>query len=115
MFEAKISKAETRRTFSRDSLFLSATICRKGESAATLAPVRVRNLSAVGLMADYSDAAQPGDPVVVSVRGIGSISGKVAWIKRGRIGITFDTEVDPMKARKPVGKQAQQTVLQRPL
>jgi hypothetical protein len=91
-----------RRAASRDSLFLSATIRRESDAQEDLVPVRVRNLSAVGLMADYSDIADPGDPVVVTVRGIGAVKGKVAWIKRGRIGIEFDVEVDPKLARKPV-------------
>lgn len=91
-----------RRRASRDSLFLSATIRRQGDSEAELVPVRVRNLSAIGMMADYEDVAEPDDPVVVTVRGIGSVKGKVAWVKRGRIGIAFDVEVDPLLARRPV-------------
>ncbi|WP_324749937.1 PilZ domain-containing protein [Sphingomonas sp. LY54] len=97
---------QTRRTAARDSLFLSATIQRAGEAKGDLQPLRVRNLSAIGLMADYLDIANPGEPVVVTVRGIGSVSGKVAWVKRGRIGVNFDNEVDPLKARRPVVKQA---------
>ena len=100
--ETKVGGDASRRSSSRDSLFLSATICRKGDAEEDLVPVRVRNLSAVGLMADYSEVADLGDPVVVTVRGIGSVAGKVAWIKQGRIGIAFDIEVDPKMARKPV-------------
>ena len=92
-----------RRTSGRDSLFLSATIRRPGDSGIDPAPVRVRNLSAIGLMADYSEIAAEGEPVTVTVRGIGTIAGKVAWLRRGRIGIAFDVEVDPLAARKPVG------------
>lgn len=94
-----------RRTFTRDSLFLSAKIRRGGQNDSEVADLRVRNLSAVGLMADYRDVATPGEPVVVTVRGIGTVAGKVAWVKRGRIGIIFDSEVDPLKARRPVGKR----------
>ena len=93
-----------RRSAGRDSLFLSAVIHRQGEEEP--APVRVRNLSAVGLMADYTDLAREGEPVTVTVRGIGSVAGKVAWVRRGRIGIAFDVEVDPVAARKPVGGAA---------
>lgn len=86
----------------RDNLFLSATIRRLGEAEEGLVPVRIRNLSPEGMMADFTEVAEPGDPVVVTVRGIGSVAGKVAWIRRGRIGVTFDVEVDPQMARKPV-------------
>ena len=57
-------------------------------------------------MADYTDMAAEGDPVTVTVRGIGTVAGKVAWLRRGRIGIAFDAEVDPMAARNPVSGAA---------
>lgn len=100
--EAKNGAAPVRRRASRDSLFLCATIRRRSDPAGDLAPVRIRNLSAVGLMADYDDVVDIGEPVVVTCRGIGSVAGKVAWIKRGQVGIAFDHEVDPLKARRPV-------------
>jgi hypothetical protein len=93
---------QSRRSSSRDSLFLAATIRRKADGAGELSPARVRNLSAVGVMVDYADAVEPGESVIVTVRGIGSVPGKVAWVRRGRIGIAFDLEVDPKLARKPV-------------
>ena len=99
---AKAATEGGRRAAARDSLFLSATIRRDGDKEEELVPVRVRNLSAVGLMADYHEVAEVGESVVVSLRGIGSVAGKVAWIRRGRIGISFDVEVDPKLARKPV-------------
>ena len=92
-----------RRAKGRDSLFLMATIRKVGEPDREEIPVRVRNLSAVGLMADYLDVAEEGEAVTVDVRGIGSVAGKVAWVRSRRIGINFDTEVDPLLARKPVG------------
>ena len=118
--ETKISRgksadAASRRASSRDSLFLSATIRRVQDPAVDLTPVRVRNLSAIGLMADYLDVAIAGDPVVVTLRGIGAVSGKVAWVKSGRIGINFDVEVDPLKARKPVVRPAAPPIRRRPL
>ena len=120
MIETKISRgksadAASRRASSRDSLFLSATIRRVQDPAVDLTPVRVRNLSAIGLMADYLDVAIAGDPVVVTLRGIGAVSGKVAWVKSGRIGINFDVEVDPLKARKPVVRPAAPPIRRRPL
>jgi hypothetical protein len=103
--------ASTRRSSKRDSLFLSATLRRVQDKATEAVPMRVRNLSAIGIMADYTDVALPGDAVIVTVRGIGSVSGKVAWVKKGRIGVNFDVEVDPMMARKPVVRRAPQRPL----
>ena len=95
-----------RRSKARDSLFLMATIRKAGQAEREEIPVRVRNLSEIGLMADYLDHAVPGEAVSVEVRGIGEVAGKVAWVEDRRIGITFDAEVDPMLARKPVSGKA---------
>ena len=91
----------TRRA-TRDSLLLLATVTRSSVDGADPVPVRVRNLSSVGLMADYVDIAIPGEPVVVNVRGLGNVAGTVAWLRRGRIGVSFDVEVDPLLVRRPV-------------
>ena len=102
-----------RRVSVRDSLFLAATIRRRTDSEEELVPVRVRNLSAVGLMADYEREAEPGEPVMVTLRGIGMEPGMVAWVEKGRIGIAFDEDVDPMLARRPVSGQAAPDSVQR--
>ncbi len=104
-----------RRVSARDSLFLAATIRRNSDGDEELVPVRVRNLSAVGLMADYERDAEPGEPVAVTLRGIGKVPGMVAWVRNGRIGIAFDEDVDPMLARRPVGQAAPEAILRRPL
>src|ERR1044072_2373032 len=76
------------RAASRDSLFISATIRRVVESGHEQVPVRVRNLSSTGMMADHNDRCLPGDQVIVEIRGIGSVSGKIAWVKNGRVGVS---------------------------
>ncbi|GAA4763002.1 hypothetical protein GCM10023219_04080 [Stakelama sediminis] len=92
----------------RDSLFLSATFrCddlkqRGGDSGG--AQVRVRNLSAGGVMVELGRALDRGTAVEIDIRGIGWVSGTVAWSTDGRIGIAFAREIDPRKARKPVGQ-----------
>lgn len=91
------------RTGARDSLLLTAQIRVPGSSNAT--QVRVRNLSHGGLMAEYTGAIVGGSPIEVDVRGVGWVPGRVAWVTDGRIGIAFDTEIDPMSARKPVGQK----------
>ena len=81
------------RRATRDSLFLCATIRRRSDPEGDLAPVRVRNLSSVGMMADYPDAVACGDPIVATLRGLGTVPGQVIWVKRGQIGIAFDAPV----------------------
>lgn len=110
-----ISESAPRRAWNRDHLLLTAGIRKESGAASEVATVRVRNLSAIGLMADYTDVAAPGDAVVVTVRGIGSVTGMVSWVRRGRIGVTFDVEVDPKMARKPVRKTPAPAAKQRPL
>jgi hypothetical protein len=90
----------SQRSASRDSLLLSAQL-RVGDEPEV--SVRVRNLSAGGLMAEYAQPVDIGTPVEVDVRGVGWVSGRIAWAAEGRVGIAFDREIDPMAARKPVG------------
>lgn len=92
--------AGVQRNNSRDSLFLVARLAVTGLPAEQ---VRVRNLSAGGLMAEYPSPIEPGTAVLVQLRGIGEIRGRIAWATDGRIGIAFETPIDPLKARKPVG------------
>ncbi len=106
MSKFRLMDVRVPRRANRDSLFLCATIRRRSDPEGDLAPVRIRNLSAVGMMADYDDVVDIGDPVVVTCQGIGSVSGRVAWVKRGQIGVAFDYEVDPMRARRPVGTRS---------
>ena len=110
-----LSESVPRRALSRDHLFLSASIRKENDEDGRSATVRLLNLSAIGLMADYTDVAAPGDAVVVTVRGIGSVAGMVSWVRRGRIGVTFDVEVDPKMARRPVKKPTPPLPKQRPL
>ena len=89
----------------RDSLFVTADLRVVGTPAVT--PVRVRNLSAGGLMAEFPSGLELGLPVEFNIRGIGWVPGHVAWSTAGRIGVAFDRQIDPMLARKPVGTGAQ--------
>ncbi len=92
----------SQRSRARDSLFLMAQLRFDGETA--VRDVRVRNLSEGGLMVDCDRVKEPGTAVVLDLRGIGEIDGKVAWCTEGRIGIALDRPIDPKRARKPVAK-----------
>ena len=85
----------------RDSLFLMARLRVEGLDEEL--SVRVRNLSPGGLMAELPVPVVPDSPVRIDVRGIGWVKGRIAWQTEGRAGIAFDKEIDPQRARKPVG------------
>ena len=85
----------------RDSLFLLARMWVDG-SARELR-VRVRNLSAGGLMVELPEPVSPDSAVEIELRGLGRVTGRVAWQTEGRAGIAFDVPVDPQLARTPVG------------
>lgn len=95
-----VADSASQRVDTRDSLFLAAQL-----TVGTLPSeqVRVRNLSAGGLMAEYPASIERGTPVQVQLRGVGEVAGHVAWATDGRVGIAFDHAIDPMLARKPVG------------
>lgn len=84
----------------RDSLFLASRLRLDGKDRAV--EVRVRNLSAGGLMAELPHPLPPDQTLEVEVRGIGWVRGRIAWQTEGRVGIAFDHEIDPQLARKPV-------------
>jgi hypothetical protein len=96
--EAELS--EKPRGGQRDSLLLHATLRRRED--ADDAPVRIRNLSAGGMMAECELLLARGEIVEVSLRNVGVVKGVVAWSVDGRIGVAFDTPVDRLRARRPV-------------
>ncbi|NJM50184.1 MAG: PilZ domain-containing protein [Sphingomonadales bacterium] len=93
------SPADIKRGQDRDSLFLKAIL--RFPSTDAEGEVRIRNLSAGGLMAEAPVRVARGEKVEVNLRNIGWIGGSVAWVTEGRIGIAFDHPIDPKAARKP--------------
>lgn len=103
-FETKaagLAAAAAGRNEPRDSLFLKAIV--RFPVTREEREVRIRNLSAGGLMAEVPVRVARGEKVEVNLRSVGWITGSVAWVAEGRIGIAFDYPVDPKTARKPVG------------
>lgn len=93
----------------RDSLFLLTSFMTP--EGVPLGKARVRNLSATGLMADCERGVPAGIKVEFELRGIGKMTGTVAWARGDKIGLAFDEPIDPQLARKPVSTgAAQQTV-----
>ncbi|AJP72001.1 PilZ domain-containing protein [Sphingomonas hengshuiensis] len=101
------------RSGSRDSLLLGAQFRVDGSDA--VEQVRVRNLSPGGLMAEYAAPVARDTPVEIEVRGVGWVKGKIAWAAEGRVGVAFDIAIDPLLARKPVGKGAHTPVYAKPI
>src|ERR1700761_9356322 len=91
---------ESQRRDERDSLFVLAQLKHedaRGEGEV----VRVRNVSSGGLMADAPDDFRQGARVEVTLEGVGTVLGVVAWAEAGRIGVAFDHPIDKSRARKP--------------
>jgi len=98
------ARFESLRSEPRDSMFLMAAMRRAG---GTEVQVKVRNLSPGGMMAESPFNFSRGDLVEADLRGIGTVSGKVAWTAGGRVGVQFDSPIDPRLARKPVSGNPQ--------
>lgn len=98
------------RDAARDSMFLQATLRPVDGISAGPFSVRVRNLSAGGMMAEADVQPVVGDEMTVELRNIGQVGGRVAWVRAPRFGVTFDTPIDPKLARKPT-KQGVQPVI----
>jgi len=93
-----MSGVETR-TLPRDSLFLLADVRLDGSDK--LQRVRVRNLSAGGMMAEGDMAVLRGAQLTVILRNVGEVGGTVAWVQDNRFGIAFARQIDPLLPRAP--------------
>ena len=85
------------RNLDRDSLFLLADLGVAGSDAPTR--VKIRNLSAGGMMAEGQAEVVQGSRVTVDIRKIGKVSGVVAWVQGRLFGVAFAQEIDPKLAR----------------
>ncbi|MCB2048622.1 MAG: PilZ domain-containing protein [Novosphingobium sp.] len=92
------------RHLNRDSLFLMADVCVDGEDGDHR--IKVRNLSAGGMMGEGRVRVSRGNVVKVNIRNIGWVEGTVAWVQDDRFGIAFVEEIDPIVARAPVATNA---------
>ena len=95
-----MSGVDTRHV-NRDRLFLMAEVQLGEDSAAH--PVRVRNLSAAGMMAEGDLRVLAGTRVTVALKNLRPVEGSVAWVHGQRFGIAFAEEIDPKAPRSPVG------------
>jgi len=89
------------RHINRDSLFLMADVRLEGDSACHR--VKVRNLSAGGMMAEGEVSVTRGARVSVDLRNVSKVEGSVAWVQDNRFGVAFAREIDPKAPRTAVG------------
>ena len=99
-----MSNIDTRQV-NRDSLFLLAHLRVDGQPGVTR--VKVRNLSAGGMMAEGDAKVVRGTLVAVELRNIGWVDGSVAWKQDNRFGIAFVDEIDPAEVRAPGPAEAE--------
>ena len=88
------------RQVNRDSLFLLAQLRVDGHEE--VCRVKVRNLSAGGMMAEGAAQVTRGQRVEIELRNIGWVTGTVAWKQDDRFGIAFAEEINPTRAREPI-------------
>ena len=91
-----MSALDTRHT-PRDSMFMVAKL-QTGTNAEPF-DVRIRNLSATGMMVQSPMPIEAGTSVTVALRNLADIAGVVAWCEGERIGIAFDEDIDPLQVR----------------
>jgi hypothetical protein len=98
-----MSNVDTRQV-NRDSLFLLAQLRVDGQPETYR--IKVRNLSAGGMMAEGEARVTRGALVKVELRNLGWVDGTVAWKQGERFGIAFVDEIDPVVVRAPGITQA---------
>lgn len=88
------------RQIARDSLFVMADLRLDGNEETHR--IKMRNLSAGGMMGEGSLLLTRGTIVWVEIRNIGWVEGSVAWLHGSRFGVAFREEIDPKLARPPI-------------
>lgn len=86
----------------RDSMYLQAVLRPQGGADLPTFTVKVRNISAGGLMGQCEQPVAIDDHIAIDLRNIGRVGGKVAWVNGDRFGVAFDEPIDPKLARQKV-------------
>ena len=84
----------------RDSLFMQANVAIPGQPVPET--VRVRNLSAGGMLAESPARVAQGATIEVELRNVGWVPGRIVWVGDGKFGIAFDHMVNPQAVRRQV-------------
>ena len=73
--------------------FLMAEISVAGSDG--VHQIRVRNLSAGGMMGEGLVTIDTGSALMVDLPYLGSVAGTVAWVQGDRFGVAFAEDIDP--------------------
>ena len=92
-----MSATDEKRHSFRNSLFLTARCRIEGQEAEML--VKLRNISAQGLMAEGPLRPADGALVSIELRNLGWTPGSVAWVQDNRFGIVFAQNIDPARVK----------------
>lgn len=84
----------------RDSLFMQAGLTIPGHADPVV--VRVRNLSAGGMLAESPARVAQGAVVEIDLRNVGAVPGRIVWVGEGKFGVAFDRAVNPQAVRRQV-------------
>lgn len=97
------------RQISRDSLFVMAEMRLDGVEGEHR--IKLRNLSAGGMMGEGPVRVTRGAIIWVNIRNIGWTEGAVAWVQDDRFGVAFVEEIDPKVARLPASTDGNARVI----
>ncbi len=75
-----------RTVFSFDTTLSNSAFCEQS--------IRVINFSEFGFLAALEDAITPGAAVILKLKNIGDVSGRVVWAKGPLAGGRFDKQID---------------------
>src|SRR3546814_7494286 len=95
------------RSADRDSLFMQAALTLSGRADPLI--VRVRNLSAGGMLAETTVTnanVESGAAVEVELRNVGPVAGRVVWVGEGKLGIAFGRQINTLVVRRQVVRQS---------
>ena len=85
------------RSSARDALFLLA-LCQ-WPGLPDPVRVKVRNISAHGLMAEADFSPRRGQELTIELRNIGWVTGVVVWVEGKRFGVGLAQEINPKATR----------------
>jgi hypothetical protein len=80
------------RSITRDNLFMLASMWVENDP--TCYRVKVRNLSAGGMMGEGGTRVTRGTRLTVDLQNVGAVKGAVAWVQEDRFGVAFDEAIN---------------------
>lgn len=105
---AMTRKTDEQRTQLRRHLYLLEQM-RIGTDPVALR-VRVRDVSATGLMAECDLPLAVGEQVTITLRRCDPVTGRIAWVSGSRFGVSFDAAIDPAVAQREIRLEQTQPV-----